>query len=171
MVLIILKGFEGWAQSKSASKAPMITHFFAVDKGYYGYIWRIYIEAEDADGDMLKIASVVDEVGYGRYPTDFIIVKPKHRKHLKGYIQWNTFSSRTSYLPEWTQLTLKVSIIDRDGNESNEIVLPFTFESRKGSDPYTPPLLFDEGLSPRLGHIAIDLFPIGGDYGGAGPHR
>src|SRR5512143_356470 len=99
----------GRGPTKPGTHAPIITHAFAVDKGYYGYIWKIYIEAEDPDGEMLRIASVVDHVGVGRYPTDWIYLKPESRKHFKGYIQWNTFSSKTAYLPEWTQITLRVS--------------------------------------------------------------
>jgi len=56
------------AEPKRETRAPVITHAFAVEKGYYGDVWKIYIEAEDPDGQMLRIASVVDEVGYGHYP-------------------------------------------------------------------------------------------------------
>ena len=59
-------------------KAPVITHAFAVDKGHYGYIWKIYIEAEAPNGEMDKIAVVVDQAGYGDYPTDWIILKPRY---------------------------------------------------------------------------------------------
>lgn len=160
---------KGWTQPKPETKAPVITHSFAVEKGYYGYVWKIYIEAEDPDGDMLKVASVVEQTGYGRYPTDWIILKPQHRKHFKGYIQWNTFSSRTSYLREWTQITLKVSIVDKAGNESNEVVFPFTFESGiKDQYKYKLPAPFDEGDISRLGYIHIDLFEPT-NMGGAGP--
>jgi len=54
------------------TKAPIITHAFAVDKGYYGYIWEIYIEAEDPDADMERIAVVVNQVGYGRKGRPFL---------------------------------------------------------------------------------------------------
>ena len=80
--------YAGGAQPKPGTHAPIITNVFAVDKGYYGNIWRIYIEAEDPDGDMLRIAAVVDQVGYGHYPTDWIYLKPPYQKHFKGYIQW-----------------------------------------------------------------------------------
>jgi len=149
----------GHRQPKPGTNAPVITNAFAVEKGQYGYIWKIYIEAEDQDGDMLRIASVVDQRGYGHYPTDFIYIKGPNQKRLRGYIQWNTFSSRTNYLREWTQITLKVSIIDRAGNESNEVVFPFTFESGvKGKYPSNLPPPFDQGNLPRLGYIFIDLF-------------
>jgi hypothetical protein len=149
----------GWTQTKPKTKAPVITHSFAVEKGVYGYIWKIYIEAEDPNGEMLKIASVVDQPGYGRYPTDWLYIKPEYRKHLIGYIQWNTFSSKTGYLREWTNITLNVSIFDKAGNESNEVVFPFTFETGvKDQYNYKLPALFDQGDLPRLGYIHIGLF-------------
>jgi hypothetical protein len=149
----------GWAQSKEGTHAPIISHSFAVEKGQYGYIWKIYIEAEDPDGDMLTIASVVNQVGYGSYPTDWTFIKPKYSKHFKGYLQWNTFSSRTNYLREWTEITLSVSIFDRAGNESNAVIFPFTFETGvKNPYGYTLPPPFDQGKLPRLGYITIDLY-------------
>jgi len=147
----------GWAQTKPGTQKPIITHSFAVEKGYFGYVWKIYIEAEDPDGDMFKIASVAEQIGYGRYPTDWIILRPRFQKHLRGYVQWNTFSTKTQYLREWTNITLKVSIFDKAGNESNEVVFPFTFESGVKSEAKLP-LPFDQKDLPKLGNIFIDLF-------------
>ena len=121
-------------------------------------------ERRSPDGDMLRIASVVDQVGYGHYPTDYIYLKPQYQKHLKGYIQWNTHSA-SGDLQEWTMVALKVTIFDKAGNESNVAVFHFTFEL-VGKDPYKyklpPP--FDQGDIPRLGYINIDLVaPMGGN--------
>ena len=157
--------YEGGREIKPGTHAPIITHSFAVERGYYGYIWKIYIEAEDPDGDMLRIASVVDQVGYGHYPTDWIYLRKEYGRHLKGYIQWNTFSSRASYLGEWTQIALKVSVFDKAGNESNVIVFPFTFELVKGQYEYKPPSPFDQGDLLRLGYIHIDLLDPHEGYG------
>ncbi|OGP94116.1 MAG: hypothetical protein A2157_00160 [Deltaproteobacteria bacterium RBG_16_47_11] len=107
----------------------------------------------------------MDQVGYGRYPTDWIYLKPQDQKHFKGYIQWNTFSSKTSYLPEWTQITLRVSVIDKAGNESNEVVFPFTFEITPQQYAYKLPAPFDQEIPPRLGHIMVDLYYPGQGYG------
>ena len=174
--LVLFMPFQGRAQlfpyeggpTKPGTHAPIITHAFAVDKGYYGYIWRIYIEAEDPDGEMLRIASVVDEVGVGRFPTDWIYLKPQYQKHFRGYIQWNTFSSKASYLPEWQQITLRVSVVDKAGNESNEVVFPFTFEITPQQYAYKLPAPFDQGDLPRLGHVMIDLYYPGYGYGNNG---
>ena len=146
-------------QPKPGSKGPVITNAFAVSKGYYGYIWKIYLEAEDPDGDMLRIASVVDQPGFGHYPTDFIYLKGQNQKHFKGYIQWNTYSSNAHYLREWTQITLKVSVMDKAGNESNEVVFPFSFESGvKDQYAYNVPAPFDQGGLQKVGNVFIDLF-------------
>jgi hypothetical protein len=167
LILSLFIGNPGWAQPKAAPKPPVITSSFAVEKGSYGYIWKIYIEAEGPDVDMYKIASIVNHVGYGQYPTDWIILKPKNQKSLRGYIQWNTFSSRTPYLKDWNQITLKVFIIDKAGNESNVVAFPFTFLSGlKDEYNYKLPSPFDQGDLPRLGYITIDLVePTFGDSG------
>ena len=174
LTLAFLMPCQGWAQlfkpsePPSGSHAPIIPHAFAVEKGYYGYIWKVYVEAEDPDGDMLRIAAVADEVGYGHYPTDWIYLKPQYRKHFKGYLQWNTFSPTASYLEEWTQITLKVSVLDKAGNESNVVVFPFTFEMAKNQYHFglAPP--FDQGDVPRIGYININLVSPNYGYGRGG---
>ena len=137
---------------------PVITHVFInKEGGAYGSILRIYLEADDPQGFMFRIATVVDQGGYGSYPTDWIYLKPQYQHHVIGYLQWNTFSFHASWMPEWTSLTIKVSIFDTNGNESNEVVLPFEFVS--GVFPEAPlPPPFNGGNIPMLGHIGIDLF-------------
>jgi len=149
----------GMAQSKANSKGPIITHSFAVETGKYAYIWKLYLEAEDPTGDMSKIVSTVDQPGWGEYFADTIAIKPQDRHYLKGYIQWNTFSSATSTLDVWTQITVKISIIDKAGNESNAVVFPFTFEpGMKDEYKHKLPPPFDQGDLPMLGYININIF-------------
>jgi len=149
-------------ETKPKPEPPFITHAFAVNKGGYGYIWKIYIEAEAGNAPMSRIAMVVDEPGFGHYPTDWLIIKPQYQKNLKGYIQWNTHSL-SGGLPEWTQIILKVSIIDKVVNEGNVAVIPFTFERGvKDQYKYKLPPPFDQGSMQKLGYISIDLFPPGG---------
>ena len=160
----------GSAQSMPQRKGPVITNFYAVDKGPYGMVWKIYIEAESRDTDMSKIAVVVDQPGQGRYPTDLILLDPQHRNHLKGYLQWNTLSAGGSALQEGTRITLGVSVVDRSGNESNEVAFPFTFvqslggpnESASGINEQEKfPAPFDNADLPRLGNISIELMGQG----------
>jgi len=159
LMTMIFVPVKGWSQPKPGTHAPIITHTFTVEKGYFGYIWKIYIEGEDPDGDMLRIASVAVQTGHGSYATDWIFLKPEYQKHFKGYIQWNTFGAYDGYLREWTNITLKVSVFDKAGNESNEVVFPFTFETGvKNAYNYQLPAPFDQGNLPRLGYIDINLY-------------
>ena len=137
---------------------PMITHaFISKEKGRYRDVLRIYIEADDPKGFMLKVATAVDQVGYGHYPTDWIYLKSEYQHHLTGYLQWNTFSYSTSWMPEGTRITIRISIFDTSGNESNEVVFPFEFVSQ--IFPEAPlPAPFNQGDIPRLGYIHINLF-------------
>ncbi len=136
-------------------KAPVIKASYAPRKVRYGDFLRIYIDAEAPDGGMLKIGSVVDQAGYGHYPTDWIYLKPQYQQYLKGYLQWNTFSSSASSLSEWTQVTLKVSVFDQAGNESNVVIFPIQFVSEAVPESQPPPPFY-EG-DPRIGSLSINL--------------
>jgi hypothetical protein len=163
IALFLLFEPVGRAQPKPVGNLPVITHAFNIERGPYGYSWKIYIEAEAGDANMSRIAAVVDQPGAGSYPAEWIILKPQYQRHLKGYIQWNTHSV-SGDVPEGTMVTVKVSIIDKAGNESNVLVFPFTFQSGvKAPYKYKLPPPFDQGDIPRLGYINIDLAPpLGG---------
>ena len=143
---------EGGIPPKLGSHAPVITHAYAAD----GRIWKIYVEAEDTDADMNYVIVVVDQTGQGRYPPDRILLNPQYRNHLKGFLQWNLFSSEGEALQEGTQITVRISIIDRPGNKSNEVIFPFTLVSGvRGQEELPAP--FDDINIPRIGFIGIDL--------------
>ncbi|MBP1708549.1 MAG: hypothetical protein H6Q40_338 [Deltaproteobacteria bacterium] len=147
-------------------KAPAIAHSYSIERGRYGDVLKFYIEADDPDNDMLRIATVVEQTGYGRYSTDWIYLKPMNTGHLSGYLKWNTYSPNTSSLAEWTWITVKVSIFDKTGRESNVVVFPFEFVSESIANP-TPPAPFDKGDVPMLGNITVNLVEptrIGGGY-------
>ncbi len=156
-LFIAIQGCVSLPPSQPGTR-PVITHaFINKERGKYGSILKIYLEAEDPQGFMFRIATVVDQVGYGHYPTDWIYLKPPYQHHLIGYLQWNTFSFHASWMPEWTQITIKVSILDTDGNESNIVVFPFDFVSEAVPEtPLLPP--FNRWNIPMLGHIGINLF-------------
>ena len=157
---VVFCGFnEGLAQTqpKPGTKAPVITHSYAIEKGRFRDVLKVYVEAEDPDADMFRIAVVVEQVGYGVYPPDWIYLKSQYRGHVSGYLQWNTSSSRAGHMSEWTQITIKVSVFDRAGNESNVVVHPFMFVSEVIPSPPLP-APFNVANLPRLGNITVELF-------------
>ena len=142
-------------------RRPLITHAFTVERIKYGDILKVYLEAEDPDGKMFRIATVADQAGYGRYPISWVYLKPADRKHFKGYLQWNTFSSKTSILSEGTPITLTVSVFDKSGNKSNAFTFPITFESGvKRASSYQVPSPFDQKDVRKLGSIDIELMDL-----------
>jgi hypothetical protein len=145
---------QGTAQPKPVLNAPVITHSFAVEKGRYLDVVKLYIEATDPNGDMLRVATVIEETGSGYHSPDWIFLKPNHWTHFAGFLQWNTHSSFG--VPEWHNVTLKVSVFDRSGNESNVVVFPFEFLSEVLPKPQAP-APFDQGNIPRLGHVMTEL--------------
>ena len=145
------------AQPKLGTHAPIITHSYAIEKGRYGDVLKIYIAAEDPDGDMLRIATSVVQPVFGRHSTDWIYLKKQYQGRFVGYLQWNTYSHRASMLPEWTYVTISVSVFDKAGNESNVVVFPFNFVSEVISNP-PPPAPFNQANLPRLGHVHVSLY-------------
>jgi hypothetical protein len=137
---------------------PIITHaFINKTQGIYGSILKIYIKAEDPRGFMFRVATSVDQVGYGYYQTDWVYLEPQYQHHLIGYLQWNTFSYNATRMPEWTQLTIRVSVYDTNGNQSNEVIFPFEFVSQAVPESPLPPS-FSQGNIPLLGYIDINLY-------------
>jgi hypothetical protein len=138
------------------TNGPVITNAYAVDRGSYGTLLKIYLEAEDPNGEMDKIETLVHQTAYGYYFPDFILLKPEYHKSFRGFIQWNTYSSKTPGLDEWTRLTVKVSVINKKGLASNVFEFPFTFEGGTERVP-PPPAPFDRGDLPKIGSITIEL--------------
>lgn len=154
---IILLASWAWAVPNPAATGPVITRAFGPEVAKYGDPIKFYIEADDPAGDIQRIAIVVDQSGYGHYPTDWVYVPKGDKNHLIGYLQWNTFSSNAANMPEWTELTVKISVFDKRGRESNAVVFPLEFVSNGVGQP-NPPAPFDSSNVQRLGHIDINLF-------------
>lgn len=154
LVVVLFVAHYGWTQERQKIHPPVITHAYATDKGPNGTVWKIYIEAEDAGGDMNYVLVVVDQIGQGRYPADRVLLDPRHRSHLKAFLQWNTL--RAEGLREGTHITVTGSIRDMAGNESKEVVFPFTFVSGVSAQEDVP-IPFDEINIPRIGYIGVSL--------------
>ena len=67
LVVALFAPCDGWTQQRQVLHTPVITHAYAIDRIPYGTTeLKIYIEAEDADGDMNYVFVVVDEPGHGQ---------------------------------------------------------------------------------------------------------
>ena len=109
---------------------------------------------------MLRIAVSAYETGWGTLPVDWTFLKSQNQKEFKGYLHWNTFSSRAGSIPEWQQVYVTISVFDKAGNESNQVVFPITFGIGGAAVSYQPPAPFDQGSVAKLGNVNIELYDI-----------
>jgi hypothetical protein len=147
---------QGLAQPKSTTNGPVIKNAYAIQTGRFGDAIKLYLDVEDPNGDMLRIATVPYETGYGRYTPDWVYLKPQYGHRFVGYLQWNTYSGHHQWVGEWAQFYLEVSVFDKAGNESKSVVFPVQFVSEVTHNP-APPAPFDQGDIPRLGYIYVNI--------------
>jgi len=148
--------------TQSGGSPPVITHSFASKEISHGDIWRIYVEANDPDGDMRQFVCVLTQVGYGYYPSEYVMTKKHHREKIKGYLTFNSGAGGGLRLSEWTQFSMTIHIRDRGRNTSNKVVFPLTLS--QGSKQGAPPPPFDVNGLERLGAIWIELVGDGGRF-------
>jgi len=141
---------------------PVITNSFASKELSPGDIWKIYVEANDPDGDMRQFVCAIKQVGYGDYSADYVVIKKPHREKMKGYLAFYSGAGGGFRLGEWTQLTLTLYIRDRDRNTSDKVVFPLVLS--RGSKQAPPPSPFNTGGLDRLGTIATELKDPRGGY-------
>ncbi len=159
--LLALPVREGYSESlgewliKPGGSPPVITHWFAADELHHGDIWKIYVEANDPDGDMLRFVCAFNQAGYGPYSAAYVVVKKQHRGKMKGYLDFFSSAGAGLRMPEWTQLTMTLYIQDRGGNASDKIDFPLVLS--RGARQKPPPAPFDTGKLERLGTISVEL--------------
>jgi hypothetical protein len=140
---------------KPGGSPPVITGSYASEKLSHGDIWRIYLEANDPDGDMLRFVCVFDQVGYGPYSSAYVPIKKRNRTELMGYLHFHSSAGAGLRMPEWTQLRLTVYIRDKGGNNSDKVAFPLVLS--RGARQESPPAPFDSGPLERLGAIPVRL--------------
>jgi hypothetical protein len=141
-------------QAEPAGSPPVVTHSFAVEKLSHGDTWKIYLEAEDPDGDMRTIKYSIGKGGYIHSFKSFVI-KKGNRARLLGYLD-GFLSSPTTAVAEWTELTLTLYIRDKRGNTSDKVVFPLALTRGVKQGPPPPP--FDKGGLKGLGVFWVKLY-------------
>ena len=154
VVFLLLSGcaaYQHQGETADTGHPPIILATYAPEVIRPGAVWRVYLKATDADGDMKDIAAVMWQTGVGFYSTDITRIKKGEAKEVAGYLFLNTPVDPTLLSDRFT-LTLLVR--DRQGNKSEPVDVRFHFD-------YVPP----EKLPPswqavaenRLGGILIDI--------------
>ena len=154
LVLLMLPGCAAYqhpGDTTDTGQPPVILATYAPAVIRPGAVWRVYLKATDADGDMKDIAAVMWQTGVGFYSTDITRIKKGDAKEVAGYLYLNTPADPTLLSD---QFTLTLLVRDRQGNKSEPVEVRFHFD-------YVEPEKLPESWQPvaenRLGGILIKI--------------
>lgn len=128
-------------QTKLGGSPTLITHSFASKEVSHGDPWKVYLEANDPDGDMQNFVYTISRAGTG-HRVKYMRIKKGERARLLGYLSV-FFSSPQTAEAERANLTLTLHIRDRGGNPSNKVIFPVALS--RGVKQAPPPPPFDVG--------------------------
>jgi len=154
------KSGESSSQPGQSAKPPLalpvIHQSFASPQISPGRIWKVYLKASDADGDMKEFACIIHQPGVGTYPVSITRIREGNQKNLSGYLFLSVDAFRNL---DFVELTLTVQVRDRSGLLSKPVNFPLSINSRYAQDP-PPEGVFQEN---NLGPIMITLRTVGDD--------
>jgi hypothetical protein len=142
--------------AKPPQAAPVISHSFASPQIAPGRVWKVYLRASDADGDMKEFVCTIHQPGVGTYPVSITRIKEGNQESLSGYLYLNVSAFRNL---DFVELTLTVQVRDRAGQFSDPVKFPLSINSRYSQEP-PPEGVFQEN---DLGPIMIQLRTVGDD--------
>ena len=126
---------------------PVISQSFASKEARPGDTWKVYLKAEDPNGDMRRIFFTVDQPGMGTYPAAYIRIKEAERKELAGYIYLN-IPARGDL--DFVTLTLTVQVQDMAGHLSLPAVFPLALNPRSTREAPAQGAFPEKDLGPVM---------------------
>ena len=140
--------------AQQRENAPVIISAYASKEVRQGETWKVFLQAQDPDGDMNRIVCILEQPGVGPQPASIIGIRDDRRRNLSGYIYLNTASPSGI---QFASCRLTIQIRDKRDNISNPVSFPLSLNPR--AVPQTPPPggFQDEDLGPV--QIPFPLMP------------
>ena len=160
LVLVLITVVAGCAVCKGVrtpdhDEPPVIVGSYAAEHIRPGASWRVYLEAQDADGDMGAIVAQIWQPGVGYYPSAFIYTKGENRQGFAGYVFLRTPTDRRLL---HDQIQLEVFVRDCGGNKSETVKLTLRFDNKAGGyGPMAAPEEWQEAANNKLGVIQVEI--------------
>ena len=135
---------------------PVILDSYAPSQIRPGETWRVYLRAKDPDGDMKQMIQVIMRGGSGPFKSTFAPLRAEHSAEMDGFFFLRTPSpaqadySRLGFMG----LTLRITILDCQGNKSEQVEFPLHFTLKAAHD--LPPE-WEDVADRSLGAIMFDL--------------
>ena len=137
--------------TQPAGSPPVITSSYATTKAFHGDDWRVYVEANDPDGDMRYFVYTISTSGRGGRG-EYVRVGKDNRAKILGYLCVFVAPPEDA-IGEWAHFELTLHIQDSRGNTSDKVTFPAALA--RGVKRDSPPLPFNtEGLK-CLGRIWV----------------
>jgi hypothetical protein len=143
--------FYGWPMEGGTGMPPVIEAYYAPKSVAPGKPWNIYLQANDPDGDMLYIACIIDQTGYGLLDSVKIPLKDNDRAEFHGYVSMPTPPLAPSQAVD-ISFTVAVLIRDQQGNTSQLIKL---FVALAGKPEQAVPSQWLAAANRHLGDIVV----------------
>ena len=135
----------------SANEAPEVRDSFASNVIRPGTSWRVYLRANDIDGDMRTIVAVLSGAGFGSPQTSITQLRKEHRQEFAGYIFLRTPRDRSMLNKSFS---LQVFVRDSKELKSETVEFPLSFDYK---DPQKLPAKWQDVSENKLGAIMIEI--------------
>ena len=132
-------------RSSKEKTLPPVIITLSPQRNPQGETWKVFLQAQDADGDMNRIVCILEQPGVGVQPVSFIKIREDRRRNLSGYIFLNTGSASGF---QFASCRLTVQIQDQKGNVGNSVSFPLTLNPRAVQQNPPPGVFQDEDLGP-----------------------
>lgn len=169
-VFVFLCLAVGCATSESPkgerTATPVITQSFASREIKIGDTLKIYLNASDPNGEMIRISAIVDQPEQ-IIPESFTKVSKENGKEFSGYLYLST--APWANAPDGTSITLWIQIEDRSGNLSQPVTFPLTLKSQ-GTQTGPPQGVFKErDLGPMVTRKSSWIDSIVNEFSSSNP--
>ncbi len=159
VLIVLLPGCATFPQCGEQSgegkgTPPVILDSYAAKVIRPGGTWRIYLHANDVDGDMRYLVVIINQTGVASYPTSFTPVKEEDSKEVAGYLFLNTSARDRNLIDD--RLTLTLMVRDCQGNRSAPVDFPLRFDLLPSEKT---PAKWEKYANRQLGAIMIDIEP------------
>jgi len=146
---------KGVKTGENGDEPPIILASYAAESVRPGATWRVFLEAQDADGDIHSIITQLVQPGIGYYPPDFTYIKEADREGFAGYLILRTPRDNNLLLWEYVEATLTLQ--DCEGNKSEPVNFTLRFDNKSGFGPQEVPEKWQMAANRKLGTIMVEI--------------
>ena len=157
VLLFLLAGCttcKGVKSGEGGDEPPTVLDSYAAESVRPGATWRVFLEVQDADGDIHSIITQLVQPGIGYYPPDFTYIKEADRESFAGYLILRT-PRDFDLLQEYVEATLTVQ--DCEGNKSEPVNFTLRFDNKSGFGPQEAPEKWQMAANNKLGTIMVEI--------------